>query len=266
MQVTIDTTELRAVAQRLGFSDRRTRAVGATVLTRVARQVEGEWRGQLADRLDRPLTITKRATVVETATAARLRAVVKLRTEPTSSGAVPAEYLAPQESGGQRGFKKFELALQRAGAMPAGYKAVPGKGAKLDAYGNVSRGQIVAVLNQLAAGTASKGYQRVIGKTQAKREQSAKRAGRVYVAITDTRGRRDLSMGIYERTAAFNRAATVAGALAGLRAVFVFMRNPTYKRRLRLVPDGMALASQQLPAQARRAVSESLARLLARGA
>jgi hypothetical protein len=252
MRITIDTSELRTITQRLQFSERRTRAVTATVLTRVARQIETDWRGQFEQRLDRATPLTKRGTVVQQATAATLQAVVKLRDSSTAGSAVPSEYLAPQEFGGPRDLKKFERALQAQGSMPRGYRVVPAGGAKLDAYGNISRGQIVQVIAQLGR-DFSPGYARVIGKTAAKRLAAAKRTGREYVAILNN-DRSRLEPGVYQRKG------------RGLVRVFAYVSNVSYRTRLRLVPDGLALARQQLPAQTRRAVGESLQRLLARGA
>ena len=247
MNITIDTTDVRRVTDGLKeFSERRFRAAVATAITRTAREVEADWRRQFGGSLDRPTPLTRRAGVVQGATAQNLQAVVALR-EQTAAGASPAEYLAPQETGGARGVKKFEAALQRAGVMQRGQRAVPGRGAKLDAYGNVSRSQIVQVLSQLAAGRTSVGYTRVIGRTQGKRDAARRRAGREYVAISRPEG--GLSAGIYERQG------------RGLVAVFVFVAGVKYNRRLSLIERGSRIANAAATANLQAAVAQQIQRL-----
>lgn len=264
MIITIDTTQLQRVAAGLGFSDRRMRAVAASALTAAARDVERNWLGQLSGRLDRPTPLTTRAAVVQQATAARPVATVKLRDLAPDGGLAPADYLLPQERGGARGLKKFERALQTAGALPAGYRAVPGPAARLDGYGNVSRGQIVEVLNQLVgAGALSPGYRKVISARAAKRKAAARRAGRQYLAITERRAG-GLPMGIYHRLQGIaRRARTVRGTMGALRLVFAFVRTVHYPKRLALLDEGLTTAQRVLGPHAERYLQQHIARLSA---
>jgi hypothetical protein len=82
-------------------------------------------------------------------------------------GAIPQQsYLRAQILGGRRRFKRLELALQRKGLMPAGWYAIPagaaagrnggGGGARFDAYGNMSRGQVVQLLSYFEAFTGDR--------------------------------------------------------------------------------------------------------------
>lgn len=237
--------------QLAGFSDRRFSAAISTALTRTVRSIEKEWKAQMARDLDRPTPFMLRATRVHTATAEKLQASVLIGDDSLRGGLSPAQVLAPHQAGGDRMQKKFEAALIAQGAMPAGKRAVPGAAAKLDAYGNVSRQQIVQVINQLGS-QFSPGYARVIGKSVAKRIASAKRAGREYVAIPVGSGR--LSAGIYER------------AGRRLRAVFVYVNRTQYDRRLTLVENGQAYAERHLNAEVTRTIQEHIAKLAAKGA
>ena len=251
MRVRVDASDVERVARGLGFSDRRTRAAIATAITRTARRVQDDWSAQLRINLDRPTPLTQRAVHVLRADATTLTATVQLAQALPGgrSGVAPAEYIATQEDGGARGLKKYERALVAAGAMPAGKRAVPGPAARLDGYGNVSRGQIVAVLNQLGA-ALSVGYQRVIGATAAKRSAVAKRSGRTYVALPNGSGR--LKPGVYER------------AGGRLLLVFGFVSSVRYGKRLRLMQQAAAVITSNLRAEVDRAIAESLARLGAR--
>lgn len=237
------------------FSDRRFTSAVATALTRTANVIGKEWTGQLGSRFDRPTPATQRAVVVKRAenTAAVLVAEVKLRDELRGGkGTPPVEWLATQELGGQRRIKKFEQALQAQGSMPAGWKAVPGPAAKLDGFGNVSRGQIVQVIAQLGA-QFSPGYARVISASAAKRAARAVQTGRAYVAILPG-NKAKLTPGVYKR------------AGKALRPVFFFVKSASYSRRLNLMGAGMREAQTVLNREFARAVSESAARLAQRSA
>lgn len=266
MKITIDTTQLRAVGKALNFSDRRMRAVAASALTAGARDVDRAWQAQLQGRIDRPTASTQRAAVLVKATADTLQAEVKLRDQaPAGQRNAPQDWLEPLERGGQRRLKRFELVLQRAGAMPAGYRAVPGPAAQRDGYGNVSRSQFIAVLNQLGGTALTRGYRRVIGATAAKRTAVARRAGREYVAISRPQPG-GLRMGIYERTAASRSASTIRATLRGLRAVFVFTRGATYRKQLALQDEGRQVAAAGLSGHAARYLREHIARVAAKRA
>lgn len=231
------------------FSDRRFNAAVATALTRAARRLANEWQRDLESTFDRPTPATTRAVEVKMANANNLEAEVRIKDQ--AGNASPAGWIAPHERGGSRLVKKFEAALQSAGAMARGAYAVPGPAAKLDAYGNVSRGQIVQVLNQLGGGL-SPGYRRVIGATASKRAASAAAKRRKYVAFPTREGRRPA--GVYERQA--------SGRLV---AVFWFVPRATYQRRLSLIERAQAEGAELLGAELERAIGESAARLAARG-
>ena len=64
-------------------------------------------------------------------------------------GTPPARYLMAQVTGGQRLLKPFEKRLQAKGVLPSGMQTVPGKGATLDAFGNIAGSQMNRILSQL---------------------------------------------------------------------------------------------------------------------
>ena len=61
----------------------------------------------------------------------------------------PTDWFEPQVFGGERKHKASERTLHSLGVLPAGMYTVPGKGARLDSYGNMSRGQITQILASL---------------------------------------------------------------------------------------------------------------------
>lgn len=243
--------EMRAALS--DFSDRRFRAAVSTSLTRSARQMKADWQEQIDRRIDRPIARTQSATVFTSATAATLQAEVKVKDQMT--GTPPATYLNPQERSGGRTAKKFEQALISSGVMPRGYITVPGRGAQLDAYGNVSKSQIIAVIAALGA-NYSPGYQRVISTSTAKRLATLTRRGGQYISVhPDDAKTLGVSAGIYEKTSGKT-----------LKAVFLYRRAVRYRKIL----DLEALAAKEGPRiigeEFARAVNESFARLRAQQA
>lgn len=232
-----------------GFSDRRFAAAVATALTRTARVVQEGWKDELRAKVDRPTPLTERAPVLQQATAQNLVAVVRMRDQ-LANGQPPSQYLKPLAYGGGREHKKVEQALIAQGSMPAGMYALPTDNAKRDAYGNVTRGQLVQILVQLAGGTVRQGYRRVISASATRRAQAALRAGREYVAVLQTTGK--LSPGIYARDG------------EKLRMVFSYERSVFYKRSLSLDERAKRSAQQVFDKEFARAVQESAARLRAK--
>lgn len=232
-----------------GFSDRRFRAAVATALTRTARQVQAEWGRELQQQVDRPTPLTSKAAIVIQATAASMVATVSMR-EQIANGQPPSEYLVPLEKGGTRAHKKFEKALIAQGSMPSGAYAVPTDYAKRDSYGNVTRGQLVQILVQLAGGSVREGYRRVISASATRRAAAAVRSGKQYVAIQQQEGK--LAPGIYARVG------------RQLRMVFAYVSHVRYRRQLSLVDRGRRKVQSVFQQEMSRAIAEHLARLGAR--
>jgi hypothetical protein len=119
----------------------------ANALNDCARQAVVEYRAALPKIFDRPTPFTlNSAYAYGSARKDNLQATVALRF--TAPKGTPAEkYLAPQIEGGERHMKRFERRM--AANMPGIGQMIPGRDASLDAYGNVSRGEIQKILSQL---------------------------------------------------------------------------------------------------------------------
>lgn len=149
----------------------------------------------------------------------------------------------PHVFGGRRHFKAMEARLLAIGLMPKGYNAVPGEAAKLDAYGNMSRGQISQLLNVLGAYTEA-GYNKANDKTvkrllkgNIKRNVygfeyfvSHGRAGQEAISVRGgemvrTRIRQNhLQPGVYQRV--------VTGFGTSIKPILIFVKQAAYKKRL----------------------------------
>ena len=122
----------------------------ALALTRTAQDVKKAEEEEMADVFDRPTRYTMTSVFMRPATKANLTAEVWLK-DFAAKATPAAQFLLPQIVGGSRRMKRFERALQAVGAMPPGHRVVPGSAAKLDANGNMDRGQIVQILSYFKA-------------------------------------------------------------------------------------------------------------------
>lgn len=144
-------------------------------------------------------------------------------------------YLQTQIEGGKRKHKAFETALRRAGVLPAGWFAVPGQKATLDAFGNVSVGQIRQILSWFDAAEQVAGSTQNMGqKGRDKRRKGTKRARgfEYFVAHPGSRmgrgswknnRRQTLTPGVYRRT--------FFGFGSSIEPILIFVTSATYKPR-----------------------------------
>lgn len=253
--------ELKATLRE--FSQRRLNAAIATALTRTAVQVRTAAQRELQRSVDRPTPYTVRQLRYVAATADRPVAAVGfnvaaiqdergnvVRYQDLGPGETPAgKYLAVQVEGGTRRMKRLEQALVAAGAMPAGYRVVPAAGARLDAYGNVSRGQVIQVLSQLR-------LQLVAGTNRSMSERTAiaaqrRAGGRFFVIPPGSK----VQAGIYQREFVGRN----------ITPVFIFVRRASYRPRFDFYGATNREGDRVLPEQMRRAIAEQVRRLADRG-
>jgi len=143
MNIRFDATE---IAQVFGELQQEHPDVMAKAINDTVREVKEAEVAEMRASLNNPTRFTLNALYTRFATRTRMQGEVWLKDD-----AARAHYLLPQIEGGNRPLKRFEDILVRAGYMRSNERAVPGAGAKLDAYGNMGRGQIVQILSQLKA-------------------------------------------------------------------------------------------------------------------
>lgn len=176
---------------------------------------------QMQRDFDRPTPFTLNALKINYSTKNRLYGGVVFKDPPRLSE--DQHYLYHNVFGVKRGFKKFEGALYARGLMPAGYYAVPGKGAKLDAYGNIPGSLIVQILSWFGANQNSGYTSASTEKTKAKKRRGTKKTyGFEYVSFKKKTGK--LLPGIYRRT--------FTGFGTSLESIFIFVpKNQTGYQR-----------------------------------
>lgn len=216
----------------------------ALALTRTAKFVEGEIRKEMPRTFRSPTRFTLNALRTAPATKQKLVAEVKVKDE-SFKAVAPIKWLSPQIYGGPRTAKRFEERLRTAGILGANQYAMPGQGAKMDGNGNMSRGQIVAILSDLQAHWDK--AQNTTQASRAKRGARRKRGGVYFVVRTQT-GR--LRPGVYERTAfAFGSA---------VKPVLIFTGQPRYRKRLRFFEVAEAVSPMRFRLELKRAAREAM--------
>lgn len=160
---------------------------------------------------DRPKPFTLRGVYVDRSTKTNLTATIGLKTR--DKGGPVNEYLAANIAGGGRVDKRSEILLRNAGILPPGMQTRPGPDARLDAYGNMSRGQIVQIISYFKAfgSVATSGRGRAGGTKSARLNASARK--------TRTRAMFATQTGVYER-----KRGTVLGLIT-------FTRPERYQKR-----------------------------------
>jgi hypothetical protein len=194
----------------------------AAALTATAKDVEAAEVAKMAEVFDRPTRFTLNALYVKPATRGDLVAEVRFK---EGFGSIPAwHYLGPEVEGGPRKHKSHELRLIRAGLMHADEFAVPGKGIKLDANGNMKASDIERILSQVGAAEQMAGYKANATKGSLARAKR-KGVGRYFLLRPDASDlryqRRHVRAGIYYRK-----------GLHDLVPVIVFVKAPKYSKRL----------------------------------
>ncbi|MEO8526340.1 MAG: hypothetical protein ABI460_16560 [Caldimonas sp.] len=253
MRVSIDASQLRGVSQDLRRLAKDAQFAQVLALTRTAQAIKAAEVDEMRRVFDRPTPYTLNSMYLKWATKADPEARVGLKDDLQSN--VPASYfLGPNIQGGGRVTTRFERRLQADGAMPKGWFAVPGRFAKLDAYGNLSRGQITQILSQLTK-TRVSGYTADISARS--RKGAIRRAGQ-FIALPSGHGK--LLPGIYSvSTPGLGRAARGVGPIGRTapRPVVIFVRAVSYKARFDFDGIGQAVAEKQYGLQLDRALSET---------
>jgi hypothetical protein len=207
----------------------------ARALTRTAQRAQAATYAEMRRVFDRPTPFTLSALRVSPAAKARLEAAVQVKDEATKA-TTAIKAIGHQMTGGPRWWKRSEGALRRLGLLAEGENAVPAAGAKLDAFGNMSRGQIVQILSWFQA-FGEQGYRaNTSAESRTKKARgTARTRGVGYYYRRDAPGR-----GVYMRVQ--------TGFGSAIKPVLLFVRRANYTKRL------------DMPAVVARTVDEQFAR------
>lgn len=208
----------------LAGMQKQVRFATAVALTRTAQAGKDEVGRMMPDELDRPKPTTTKALRVEKATRDNLTAVVRLQNR--GEGVPSSEFLGHNITGGRRGMKRSEMMLRAAGILPNGLYTIPGKEATLDAYGNMSRGQIVAILSYFRTfGIVALKDGSLLNSSRMNRAQKTK-ARAVYFVVPVRDRKLGLYPGIWKR------------AGKELQPVLMFVKPGTHKKLVKFYETG----------------------------
>lgn len=237
ISIKVDASDVRRAIRELAAEDAP--FVTAYALTKTAQEIKQEEIKSMSSVFDRPTKFTLNALYVKSATKTDLTAEVYFK---DGFGSIPAwRYLGPQVEGGERKHKAHELRLIRAGHMLPQEFAVPGKGVKLDAYGNMPGSLIERILSQVQAAEQLSGYSANATGKSLKRARKRK-IGRYFVLRPGGAGpgNRNVAPGIYFR----------AGARE-IVPVIMFVKSPKYQKRFPFYETARAVADRRLMVYAR---------------
>lgn len=213
----------------------------ADALNHTANQARQVLRAEMTDVFDRPTPWALNSIRVLHATPENLEAALWVQDMPGEKSPFSAEdYLLPQVDGGERITRRSEKYLREAGILPAGRFVVPGRGARLDGYGNIQRGHMMQILSGLKVMHLSGSDHNATGSRRSARK------GHAAAFFVMKRGKTPI--GIAERRG------------AQMVMVLAFVRRPRYRERFKFhdVVRRVAENDAQLEANIDRAIIAAL--------
>ena len=198
----------------------------AKTLNDTATEAKSALEHEMRDSFDRPTPYTLNSVYIKPASKYRLNDGAAVGIKDYAVKGNPADkYLRAEVFGGMRRLKRFEKALRTVGVLPSNMFIVPGSGAKIDQFGNMSAGQIVQILSYFKA-FSEQGYK---ANTTDEKKEAMKRwskkmgSKRVGVSYFVSNGG-DLHQGIWARY-------RHAGGSA-VKPVMMFVNRAGYEKRL----------------------------------
>lgn len=240
-------TNFQDVAAALDSVRRQVPFAASRAINATAVQVQQALRDELPRVFDRPTPYIRNSIrITRWANKAQLYADI----EPAylgGKGVDPQNVLRAEVFGGARRLKRSEVALQRAGILPAGYMTAPGKACPLDQFGNVRGSFIVQLLSYFQA-FGEQGYR--ANMTDKRKKQLAKGGRRsargfkqiagveYFVSYGRLRGGKGawLAPGIWSRSG-------IHGST--IKPILMFVRAANYRPRF----DFMGLAERVVHAE-----------------
>ncbi len=192
-------------------------------INKSAQLAQGAVRQEIRRVFDRPTPFAVNSTFVKFATKRKQEGSVFLKDTTSRKMSGTETRFAAQVFGGERLVKKFEAALFRVGILASGESAAPGDGADLDAYGNMTRRQIVDILRWFQAS----GYNNA--KASYTAEQKKKR-------MTSTSRRRGMRYFVREKKPGRGIYIAVDTSWgSAIKPVLMFIKRPRYQPRLQML-------------------------------
>lgn len=213
--------------------------VVAKTLTELAKNTEKVTYAQMRSVWDRPTPFVMKGLRTKPATKRDLTARVYVK-DWSPGGKNPrglADIIGHQFAGGGRQRKALEYRFEQAGLITPGEFLAPGAAAKLDQYGNLSRGQIAQIVSQIKVGLDPYSWK----STSARSRRNVKKAGEMFWS----RGGR-LPRGVWMR----------AGET--VKPILIVVARPTYRQRIDLQRNADMVAKRDLSTLFSKNMTEAL--------
>lgn len=232
--ITVDASGVPRTRQQIEAIMRQIPFATALALTRTAQLTKDEIEANMRTVFDRPTSYTLRALRLFPATKKNLTAKVWMKNE--ADKASPAtKWLNPQIDGGRRQDKRSESALRARGVLAGGRYIAPGKDARLNGFGNISRGTMQKILSGL--GAQSDDHQ---NSTDSDRSSGNKRAFFVL-------GRGADAVGIAQRT-----------GKRSTKLLLAFIKRPAYSQLLDFYGIGNRVIARNLNIEMEKALRHAI--------
>lgn len=167
----------------------------ADALNHTANTARINLRAEMQSVFDRPTPFTLNSIRILHAKGSRLESALWVKDEDDGAGGgfAPEDWIKSNVFGGGRELKKSEVMLRAKGILPSGRFITPGKGARLDQYGNMSRGHMTQILSGLSAYSMSGSSHNATGSRRSARKGHAQafyvaKKGNTPIGIMERRG------------------------------------------------------------------------------
>lgn len=253
MKVSIEIRGLAEVSKMLAAAPSQARYATALAINATLADARKDVQGEMLKVFDRPTPWVINSLREKRAT--KQNPIGELAFKDRNSAESSRTMVLPHVEGGQRVFKAMEVRLHAIGLLPSGWMVVPGQAAKLDSFGNMTRGQVSQLLNVLGAYTEA-GYNKANSKTREKLARGGKRAqyGQYgfewVVARVGDRRWGALQPGVYQRVK--------TGFGSSLKPVLIFVRTVNYRPRLDFFGIVRRTVDNRLPHHMRAAIAKAL--------
>lgn len=202
----------------------------ANAMNKTAEQVVAAEYEEMKKVFDRPTRFTLNSIYFKRTSKRDAEKVITIKIKDEAGKGTPAEkYLLPEVIGGQRRHKGSELALTGAGLIPQGSYMTPGSAARIDAYGNMSRGQITQMLSQLSVQRTG-GYTSTIS-ARSRRRATSRAGGSFFVGRPGGK-----PLGVWQRYGGKKS--------KKVKPIYIAVRPPNYRKRLKFQEVGEKIINE----------------------
>jgi hypothetical protein len=248
--------DLDKIAKQFGMlAQGHVPAAAARAINVTARMTKDSEENTMRGVFDRPTPWAMNSVFIKAATERDPSARVWLKDDrATSGGGIPAtKFLAAEIRGGGRALKAFEVRLRNRGILPEGYRTVPGSGASIDQYGNMSRGQIIQMLSYFETANIHGDYSNMSDKNRAAfgRRQAKKIGTQNVQCFVGRPGDGRLPFGIWQR-AHWSRGAT------SIKPILLFVSHAVYKAIFNFEDIANKVVERNLPGLFKQAMESEL--------